>query len=124
MEPAADLDVGRRKPPLRSASASIRHTFATLTLSDAGSLCLLDVEERFDIVVTAQDWQVATQVPGPCLLWNKTAPRDEAYRELLARLTGQLPMTTPRWIVGPGHTDYEAFLDSLTRNSQVTGAIR
>jgi hypothetical protein len=106
------------------SSASIRQTFATLTMSVAGPLCLLDVEERFDIVVTAQDWQVSTQVPGPCLLWSKAAPRDEAFRELLARLTGQPPMTTPRWIVGPGHTDYEAFLDSLTRNSQVTGAVR
>jgi hypothetical protein len=58
------------------------------------------------------------------LIWDKAAPQDEAYRELLARLAGPLPATTPRWIVGPGHTEYEAFLDSLTRNSRVTGAIR
>ena len=106
------------------SSPSVRQTFAALSLSVAAPLCLLDVEERFDIVLTAQDRQISTQVPGPCLLWDKLAPKDEAYRELLARLTGQPPPTTPRWVVGPGHADYEAFLDSLTRNSQVTGAIR
>jgi hypothetical protein len=105
------------------SSPSIRQTFATFTLAVEGPLCLLDVEERFDVVVTARDRQVATQVPGPCLLWDKAAPKDEAYRELLARLAGQPPATTPRWIVGPGHPDYDAFLESLTRNSQVTGAI-
>ncbi|MGC9670686.1 hypothetical protein ACNTMW_29590 [Planosporangium sp. 12N6] len=106
------------------SSPSVRQTFATLTLDVAGPLCLLDVEEQFHIVVTAQDRQISTQVPGPCLLWDRGAPKDEAYRELLAGLAGQPSATTPRWIVGQGHTSYEAFLDSLARHSQVTGAIR
>ncbi|GHJ47352.1 hypothetical protein Cs7R123_46940 [Catellatospora sp. TT07R-123] len=105
------------------SSPSVRQTFATLALSVGGPLCLMDVEERFNIVVTAHDRQISTQVPGPCLLWDTYAPEDEAYRELLARLAGQPLATTPEWIVGPGHADYEAFLDSLTRNSQVTGAV-
>jgi hypothetical protein len=106
------------------SSPSIRQTFATLALSVASPLCLLDVEEQFNIVVTAQERQVSTRVPGSCLLWDRFAPKDEAYRELLARLAGQPPATTPKWVIGPGHADYAAFLDSLTSNSQVTGAIR
>jgi hypothetical protein len=106
------------------SSPSIRQTFATLALSVAAPLCLFDVEEPYKIVVTASGRRVCTDVPGPCVLWDRRAPEDQAYRELLARLAGQPCVTTPRWIIGPGHANYDEFIDSLTRNSQVTGVVR
>ncbi|MFR9780723.1 hypothetical protein ACL02O_32345 [Micromonospora sp. MS34] len=104
------------------SSPSIRETFTSLALSVAAPLCLFDVEESHKIVVTAQARRVTTQIPGPSVLWDRRAPEDEAYRELLARLAGQ-PLA-PRWIAGPEHEIYQTFIDSLIRNSQVSGVLR
>lgn len=103
------------------SSPSVRATFTALARSVASPLCLLDVEESHKIVVTARDRRVSTRVPGPCVLWDRRAPADQAYGELLARLAGQ--PAAPRWILGPEHPDYRAFVDTLARNSRVTGAV-
>ncbi|GAA4259459.1 hypothetical protein [Dactylosporangium darangshiense] len=94
-------------------SPTIRQTFATLALNATSPLCLLDVEELFSIVVTGPRQQVSVQVPGPCLLWDRRAPKHQAYRELLARLSASAPSTRPKWIIGPGHPDYDTFIDDL-----------
>ncbi|MEV4810949.1 hypothetical protein [Micromonospora avicenniae] len=104
------------------SSPAIREAFTTLAISVAAPLCLLDVEESHQIVVTAQARRVCTRIPGPCLLWDRRAPQDQAYGELLGRLAGQPALSTPRWIAGPEHEIYQTFVESLTRNSQhVTG---
>lgn len=105
------------------ASPSIRQTFATLALSTAGPLCLLDVEEVFAIVVTALHRQVSVQVPGPCLLWDRRGPKNQAYRELLTRLADPAPTTPPKWIIGPGAAGYDTFVDDLARHSRIAGTV-
>src|SRR5438477_12480790 len=62
-------------------SPTIRETSTALALTVASPLCLLDVEERCKSVVTANDHQVSTRLPGPCLLWHSGAAEDETYRE-------------------------------------------
>jgi hypothetical protein len=98
------------------SSPSIREAFAELALSVAAPLCLLDVEDSHSIVVTAGDRRFSTRVPGPGVLWDKRAPADQVYRELL---TGG----EPEWILGPDHPDYPGFVAALARNSGVTGAV-
>jgi hypothetical protein len=105
-------------------SPSIRQTFATLALHATSPLCLLDVEEPFNIVVTRSLQQVSIDVPGPCLLWNRRAPKHQAYRELLARLSAAAPTTPPKWIIEPGHPEYNTFIDDLNRHSSTAGAVR
>jgi hypothetical protein len=112
-----------RQSRLFLSSPSIRETFATLASSVAAPLCLLDVEESHDIVVTTTDRRISTQIPGPCVLWNRRAPKHEAYRELLARLDSRSSAAAPRWIIGPEHPDYAAFVAELTHHSQVSGAV-
>lgn len=106
-----------------TSSLSIRETFTALALTVASPLCLLDVQERFKSVVTANDHQVSTRVPGPCPLWHSGAAEDETYRELLIRLAGT-PAATSTWIVGPDDADYEVFVECLSRNSPVIEAVR
>ncbi len=108
------------------SSPSIRQTFATLASVVTAPLCLLDVEERYRIVVAHQGRPVSTQVPGPCVLWDSRAPRSEAYRELSARLAGRPPTTEPHWIIDQAHPHYDAFAECLapTRESPASCAER
>ena len=103
------------------SSPSIRETFASLALRVGAPLCLLDVEERHEIVVAAHGRRLSTQVPGPCVLWNTHAYRHEVYRHLLAWLDGQPPHRSH--IIGPEHADYPGFLASLVEHSRVTTAV-
>ncbi|MCP3787524.1 hypothetical protein NLX85_29585 [Micromonospora sp. A3M-1-15] len=103
------------------SSPSIRETFTTLAMSIAAPLCLLDVEESHKIVVTAQGRRISTRVPGPCVLWDRRAPKDQAYRQLLDYLAGQPEESTAKWIAGPEHEVYQTFIDSLTHSSGMTG---
>ncbi|MET7398063.1 hypothetical protein ABZS66_31685 [Dactylosporangium sp. NPDC005572] len=97
------------------ASPSIRRAFAGL--ADA-PLCLLDVEERYRIVVTAHGREISTRVPGPCVLWDVMAPPAEAYRDL------RDPTGRSRWIVGPGDPAYAEFAADLAHHSEVPGTVR
>lgn len=98
------------------ASPSIRETFASLALGAGARMCLLDVEEDYQIVVTAGDERLSVEVPGPCVLWDVRAPLQDQYSELLTR-------TPAKWIAGPDHDAYAAFVASLEEHSRVPGVV-
>ncbi|GAA1809715.1 hypothetical protein GCM10009682_34210 [Luedemannella flava] len=57
------------------ASPAVRQTFATVALSVGAPLCLLDVEERFDIVVTVSDQPVSIEIPVRACCGTRGRPR-------------------------------------------------
>ncbi|MFF5076954.1 hypothetical protein ACFY36_07870 [Actinoplanes sp. NPDC000266] len=99
-------------------SPSVRETFAALAMSTGTTLCLLDTEMASHIVVTALGQRLSTRVPGPLLLWRRQARNAEVFRELSALLTGR-PVNPPKWIIGPGHPEFAAFVESLADYSRV-----
>ncbi|WP_203836188.1 hypothetical protein [Winogradskya humida] len=98
------------------ASPSIRETFATLAIGAGARMCLLDVEEDHQIVVTAGDQRVSVEVPGPCVLLDVRAPLQDQYAELLTK-------TPAKWIAGPDHEAYAGFVANLEQHSRVTGVV-
>ncbi|WP_143235510.1 hypothetical protein [Paractinoplanes atraurantiacus] len=99
-------------------SPSVRETFATLALTTGTTLCLLDTEMASHIVVTALGQRLSTRVPGPLLLWSRQVKAAEAFRELSSLLAGN-PVHPPKWIIGPAHPDFPAFVESLADYAKV-----
>ncbi|XVV09489.1 hypothetical protein ACQP2X_32160 [Actinoplanes sp. CA-131856] len=99
-------------------SPSVRETFTRLALSTGATLCLLDTEMSSHIIVTALGRRLSTRVPGPLLLWRRQGGNEEVFRELSAMLAGRTE-GTPKWIAGPGHPEFPAFVASLTDYAKV-----
>ena len=91
----------------------VRRTVVSLARAVSSPLCRLDVEEAFHIVVTAGDREFGT--PGP--LWDRRAPRGEAYGELMSG------RRAARWIVWPRDARQEAFHADLARHSRPPDAV-